>query len=277
MVSKSYLKVEYIVNQNQTQSERPQIRRTNSSQNGHIGLNNTNNIIQHINSNSHEQENSSSNQNLFYFSQSLNNRLVSFENNINENELIPNNLGNNDYNEFFFNSNFDAKLTQAHNNIITLLNNERKKISDSQEFVEKLRQDYIKYKKIELEKLNKEKNELKYLYKLYNNAKETDILELNIGGTHEITTTRGTLIKYKNSALAVFFSGLYPLPMLGDKVFIDREGEQFVNLVNFLRNEKFPIFKDKEEEDKFKEELDFWKITIQDKSKLYIINYYRNI
>ena len=277
MVSKSYLKVEYIVNQNQTQSERPQIRRTNSSQNGHIGLNNTNNIIQHINSNSHEQENSSSNQNLFYFSQSLNNRLVSFENNINENELIPNNLSNNDYNEFFFNSNFDAKLTQAHNNIITLLNNERKKISDSQEFVEKLRQDYIKYKKIELEKLNKEKNELKYLYKLYNNAKETDILELNIGGTHEITTTRGTLIKYKNSALAVFFSGLYPLPMLGDKVFIDREGEQFVNLVNFLRNEKFPIFKDKEEEDKFKEELDFWKITIQDKSKLYIINYYRNI
>ena len=277
MVSKSYLKVEYIVNQNQTQSERPQIRRTNSSQNGHIDLNNTNNIIQHINSNSHEQENSSSNQNLFYFSQSLNNRLVSFENNINENELIPNNLSNNDYNEFFFNSNFDAKLTQAHNNIITLLNNERKKISDSQEFVEKLRQDYIKYKKIELEKLNKEKNELKYLYKLYNNAKETDILELNIGGTHEITTTRGTLIKYKNSALAVFFSGLYPLPMLGDKVFIDREGEQFVNLVNFLRNEKFPIFKDKEEEDKFKEELDFWKITIQDKSKLYIINYYRNI
>ena len=94
-------------------------------------------------------------------------------------------------------------------------------------------------------------------------------MELNIGGTHEITTTRGTLTKYKNSALAVFFSGLYPLPMIGDKVFIDREGEQFINLVNFLRNEKFPIFKDKEEEDKFKDELDFWKISIQDKSKFF--------
>ena len=154
---------------------------------------------------------------------------------------------------------------------MTLLNNERKKIKDSKENVDKMRSDYNKYKKKELEKLDKEKNELKHLFKLFNGADESDILELNIGGTHQITTTRGTLIKYKNSALAVFFSGLHPLPMIGDKIFIDREGEQFIHLVNFLRTGKFPIVKDKEEENKFKDELDFWKITIPEKSKFIFI------
>lgn len=193
-----------------------------------------------------------------------NNNINNNQINSNENEINQNN--NNNDNDFFFNSNFEGKLTQAHNSILTLLSNERKKIKESQESVEKMRKDYNKYKKKELEKLDKEKNELKYLYKLYNGAEESDILELNIGGTHQITTTRGTLIKYKNSALAVLFSGLHPLPMIGDKIFIDREGEQFIDLVNFLRTGKFPIVKDKDEENKFKDELDFWKITIPEKS-----------
>jgi hypothetical protein len=228
------------------------------------------------------QENSSSNQNdTFNISQSLNNhRLMSLDNNNininnninqNENEINQNSINNNESNDFFFNNNFEGKLAQAHNSILTLLNNERKKIKDSQEDVDKMRNDYYKYKKKELEKLDKEKNELKFLFKLYNGAEESDILELCIGGTHQITTTRGTLIKYKNSALAVFFSGLHPLPMIGDKIFIDREGEQFINLVNFLRTGKFPIVKDKEEENKFKDELDFWKITVPEKSKLLFI------
>ena len=197
------------------------------------------------------------------------------DNNINNNNQInqsnndinQNNINNNNDNDSFFNNNFEGKLTQAHNSILTLLNNERKKIKDSQEAVEKMRTDYNKYKRKELEKLDKEKKELKFLYKLYNGAQESDILELNIGGTHQITTTRGTLIKYKKSALAVFFSGLHPLPMIGDKIFIDREGEQFINLVNFLRTGKFPIVKDKEEENKFNDELEFWKINIQERSK----------
>ena len=209
-----------------------------------------------------------------------NHRLISLENNININqinqndtEINQNNINAND-NDSFFNSNLEGKLTQAHNSILTLLNNERKKIQESQEAVDKMRNDYHKYKRKELEKLDKEKNELKFLYKLYNGAQEGDILELNIGGTHNITTTRGTLIKYKNSALAVFFSGQHPLPMMGGKIFIDREGEQFINLVNFLRTGKYPIVKDKEEENKFKDELDFWKISIPERSKLILNNKY---
>ena len=93
-------------------------------------------------------------------------RLMNLENNniinnnqinLNENEINPNNINNND-NDFFFNNNFEGRLTQAHNNILTLLSNERKKIKDSQESVDKMRSDYNKYKKKELEKLDKEKN-----------------------------------------------------------------------------------------------------------------------
>ena len=158
---------------------------------------------------------------------------------------------------------------------MNLINEERKKIKESQETVEKLRAEYIKCKRKELEKLEKEKNGLKNLFKLYNGVSESDILELNIGGTHEITTTRATLTKYKNSALAVFFSGQSPLPVFfsgqsplpkfGDKIFIDRDGEQFVNLVNFLRTGKFPILKNREEEIKFNDELNFWKTSVHEK------------
>ena len=260
-------------------------------------LNPNNNLLQYLNSTQRttslrNQENSSTNQNdniNINISASLHNpRFISFDNtntnnnnninninntiNINnqENEINTNNINNiNDNSDIFFNNNFENKLNQAHNGILNLLNEERKKMKDSQETIEKLRADYIKFKRKELEKLDKEKNELKYLFKLYNGVSEDDILELNIGGTHDITTTRATLTKYKNSALAVFFSGQSPIPMVDDKYFIDRDGEQFVNLVNFLRTGKFPILKSREEENKFKDELNFWKITVQEK-KLYV-------
>ena len=198
---------------------------------------NSNNLLQYLNSaqrnaSLRNQENSSSNQNDNFninISQSLNNpRFISFgdinqnsTNNINinnnqENEInTSNNINNNEPNDLFFNNNFESKITQAHNGILNLLNEERKKMKDSQETIEKLRVNYIKYKRKELEKLDKEKNELKYLFKFYNGVSENDILELNIGGTHEIATTRATLTKYKNSALAVFFSGQSPIPMIG--------------------------------------------------------------
>ena len=285
-----------MVNQSQSQSQNnirtfsqnipntiPFPLQSQNNLNTNNNINTANNLLQYLNSaqrniSLRNQENSSTNNQNDIFninlSHSLNNpRFISFDNN--NNNIINNNIiqeneinQNNNINEtgdFFFNNNFENKLTQAHNGILNLINEERKKIKESQDTVEKLRADYIICKKKELEKLEKEKNELKHLFKLYNGVSENDILELNIGGTHEITTTRATLTKYKNSALAVFFSGQSPPPMLGDKIFIDREGEQFINLVNFLRTGKFPIMKSKEEENKFKDELNFWKITVQEK------------
>ena len=98
-------------------------------------------------------------------------RLIPLENNNNnqnnqiniENEINQNNININETGDLFFNGNFETKITQAHNDILNLINEERKKMKDSQDTIEKLREKYINYKRKELEKLDKEKNELKYL------------------------------------------------------------------------------------------------------------------
>lgn len=65
------------------------------------------------------------------------------------------------------------------------------------------------------------------------------------------------------------FSGRHEIPKHNNRMFIDRDGLSFQNMVNFLRNGKFPIFKDKNEELNFFEELEFWQIPIYDNSKAY--------
>jgi len=58
----------------------------------------------------------------------------------------------------------------------------------------------------ELIKLNNEKENWKENLKIVENqkCKESDILDLDIGGTHKITTTRNTLRKVKNYFLYFF-------------------------------------------------------------------------
>jgi hypothetical protein len=62
------------------------------------------------------------------------------------------------------------------------------------------------------------------------------------------------------------FSGRHELPCHNKRVFIDRDGLSFTNMINYLRNGKFPIFKDKHEEISFYEELEFWQIPINEGS-----------
>lgn len=52
-------------------------------------------------------------------------------------------------------------------------------------------------KTLEIQKLQKEREEWKEKIRINNelNSKETDILDLDIGGTQKITTTRATLTK----------------------------------------------------------------------------------
>jgi hypothetical protein len=121
--------------------------------------------------------------------------------------------------------------------------------------------------------LEKEKEQWKENTKIVDTlkCKESDIIDLDIGGTNKITTTRGTLIKYNTSALAAMFSGRHELPSHGGRIFIDRDGLAFTNMINYLRNGKFPIFKDKNEEISFFEELEFWQIPINEGSKVFLI------
>ena len=75
------------------------------------------------------------------------------------------------------------------------------------------------------------------------------------------------LYKYPNSALAAMFSGRHDIPKHNNRLFIDRDGLAFQHMINYLRNGKFPIFKEKNEEINFFEELDFWQVPLCDNSK----------
>jgi hypothetical protein len=89
-----------------------------------------------------------------------------------------------------------------------------------------------------------------------------NIVELDIGGTHKLTTTRSTLCTVPDSALATMFSGRHQLTLHNGRVFIDRDGKTFKMILNYLRSMKLPLFDHKSIEAAFYEELDFWGIPL---------------
>jgi hypothetical protein len=83
---------------------------------------------------------------------------------------------------------------------------------------------------------------------------------LDIGGTHKVTTSRATLCTYKDSTLGAMFSGRHQLSIHNGRVFLDRDGETFCLVLQYLRNGKVPLFDNKIKENAFYEELDYWQI-----------------
>jgi len=75
-----------------------------------------------------------------------------------------------------------------------------------------------------------------------------NVIELNVGGTH-FTTYKSVLCKHKESMLAAMFSGRHPFTKDSNgHYFIDRDGEAFGYILNFLRRDemlwpKNPILK----------------------------------
>lgn len=58
------------------------------------------------------------------------------------------------------------------------------------------------------------------------------------------------------------FSGRHKLSFHNGRVFLDRDGEIFCSVIQFLRNGKLPIFDSKIKEISFYEELDYWQIPL---------------
>jgi len=99
-----------------------------------------------------------------------------------------------------------------------------------------------------------------------------EVIPLNVGGTHHLMTERDVLTLCKGSTLEAMFSGMHDLKKINEEVFLDRDGATFLNVVNYLRNnrEVFPEFNDRNDELHFFKELDFWRIPTREQDSAYV-------
>ena len=54
-----------------------------------------------------------------------------------------------------------------------------------------------------------------------------EVVHLNVGGTHHMSTEREVLTSCPDSVLARMFNGLHELKKINDEVFLDRDGTTF--------------------------------------------------
>lgn len=104
-----------------------------------------------------------------------------------------------------------------------------------------------------------------------NNKENEKIVELELSNGEIIKIKISVLKKYPNSVLSAYIinneSKSELLSKRKGKIFIDREPQNFKNLIYYLENDKLPNFKNKSEEKKFFNEINFWKIPMNISSK----------
>ena len=90
------------------------------------------------------------------------------------------------------------------------------------------------------------------------------VVSLDVGGTHKIRTSQDVLCKVNGSLLQRMFLNVHDMRKNQDGfIFLDRDGKTFLNIVNWLRNDRrnFPAFETKLEQDLFLQELNYWKLN----------------
>ena len=104
-----------------------------------------------------------------------------------------------------------------------------------------------------------------------NNKEKEKIVELELSNGEIIKIKISVLKKYPNSVLSAYIinneSKSELLSKRKGKIFIDREPQNFKNLIYYLENDKLPNFKNKSEEKKFFNEINFWNIPMNISSK----------
>ena len=126
--------------------------------------------------------------------------------------------------------------------------------------------------KYDLNLLQKEKKYRKEDNLIINlkNQKEKEsekIIELELSNGEKIKTKNIYLKKYPNSVLAAYLNPENKFPKRKGHIFIDRDPQNFKNLLYYLEQGKLPIFKNISEEKKFFSEINYWKIPLHISSK----------
>ena len=89
----------------------------------------------------------------------------------------------------------------------------------------------------------------------------SEIVKLNVGG-EVYTTTRSTLCKFPHSMLGAMFNGsMTPSMDENSCFFIDRDGQLFKFILNFLRSSRLSLPADFKDLDQLSAEADFFQIT----------------
>ena len=72
-------------------------------------------------------------------------------------------------------------------------------------------------------------------------------------------------MKYPNTTLSKFITEKLSSQNNNseNKILIERDNKNFVNLINYLRNDKLPNFKDDKEYQSFLDELEYWQIPLK--------------
>ena len=91
-------------------------------------------------------------------------------------------------------------------------------------------------------------------------------MNVDVGGQKK-AFDRDLMTKVAGSRLADTFNGEKDLKKLGGSVFIDRDPQQFEHILMMLRSDfkYWPQFEDKNQENFFKTELEYWGILNKDK------------
>ena len=185
-----------------------------------------------------------------YFSQSI--------------EQFNNNLNDDLSDSGYANRTFETNLDEIFESLTFFISNEKNKVLQDKESLSKEIKKFIEFKKSESEKIKREKQKWEVSNIIANNLlSNCDIINLEIGGK-QISTTKQTLLKYPNSNLSTFI--LNKLSQSNgtteNKIVIERDTKNFLNIISYLRNDKYPNFKDDKEYQNFLDELDYWQIPL---------------
>lgn len=133
----------------------------------------------------------------------------SLNNNSSADYMINNNPEDFSESNNYINRNFDTQLDEIFDQLTYAIRNEKQNLKNEKLLYLKDKQRFLDFKNNERYKLDKEKEQYKENIKIIEsiNIKDSDILDLDIGGTQKITTSRTTLLKvvltYYNSIPAL--------------------------------------------------------------------------